>query len=90
VCSAQQDSSFCWAKMFIRDERSSLFKCQMSFAEGSILVGSILAPKSDEEQHSQHLIFFVTYERPHKLDCFITLGWKGLPWTNTLVYWVHL
>jgi len=25
---------------------------------------------------------------PNKLDCYITLGWKG-PWTNTLAYWAH-
>jgi len=22
-----------------------------------------------------------------KLECYITLGWKGLSWTNTLSYW---
>jgi hypothetical protein len=24
---------------------------------------------------------------PNKLECFIALGWKGLPGTNTLAYW---
>jgi hypothetical protein len=28
--------------------------------------------------------------RPNKLTCFITLGWKGLQETNTLAYWAHL
>jgi hypothetical protein len=28
--------------------------------------------------------------RPNKLDCFNTLGWKGFPGANTLGYWVHL
>ena len=28
--------------------------------------------------------------RPNKLECYITLCWKCLPWTNTLAYWVHL
>ncbi len=27
---------------------------------------------------------------PNKLDCFITLGFKGLPGTNTVAYWAHL
>jgi hypothetical protein len=26
---------------------------------------------------------------PYKLECRITLGWKGLPVTNTLAYWTH-
>ncbi len=28
--------------------------------------------------------------RPIKLECFIELGWKGLPKTNKLAYWSHL
>jgi hypothetical protein len=27
---------------------------------------------------------------PKKLESYITLGWKGLPETNTLAYWAHL
>jgi hypothetical protein len=27
---------------------------------------------------------------PNKLECFITLGWIGLPVTNTPANWVHL
>ncbi len=23
----------------------------------------------------------------NKLECYITLGWKGLPWKNNLAYW---
>ncbi len=34
--------------------------------------------------YSQHTIFFVT--APNKLECYITVGCKGLPWTNTLAY----
>jgi hypothetical protein len=26
---------------------------------------------------------------PNKLDHYITLGWKGLPGTITLAYWIH-
>ncbi len=26
---------------------------------------------------------------PNKLECYITLGLKGLPLTNTLAYWQH-
>jgi len=26
---------------------------------------------------------------PNKLECYITLGWKGLPVTNTLALWTH-
>jgi hypothetical protein len=25
----------------------------------------------------------------NKLECYIPLGWKGLPGTNTLAYWVN-
>jgi len=25
----------------------------------------------------------------NKLDCFISLGWKGLPVTNHPAYWAH-
>ncbi len=38
----------------------------------------------------EHLIFFVTYEWLHELECYMRLGWKGLPGTNSLAYWVHL
>ncbi len=34
--------------------------------------------------YSQHFIFFVTYEWTNKLQCYITLGWKGFPGTKTL------
>ncbi len=27
---------------------------------------------------------------PNKLECYITLDWKGLPETNTNTYWAHL
>ncbi len=35
---------------------------------------------------------FVTYKRaqPNKLECYITLGWNGLPGTNTLAHEAHL
>ncbi len=26
---------------------------------------------------------------PNRLDCYITLGWKVFPGTNTLAYWAH-
>jgi hypothetical protein len=26
---------------------------------------------------------------PSKLECYITLGSKGLTWTNTIAYWAH-
>ncbi len=35
--------------------------------------------------YSQHFIFSVT-NRPIKVECFMKLGWKGLPKTNTLAY----
>jgi hypothetical protein len=31
---------------------------------------------------SQQFIFFVTYETAQKLECYITLGWKGFPGTK--------
>jgi len=26
---------------------------------------------------------------PNKLECYITLSWKGLPGTNSLAYWAN-
>ncbi len=40
--------------------------------------------------HSQDLIFLQLINRPNKLECYITLGWKDLPGTNALAYWAHL
>jgi hypothetical protein len=40
--------------------------------------------------HLQHLISFVTYDWPKKLDCYITQGWEGLAGTDTLSYYTHL
>ncbi len=37
-----------------------------------------------QKPYSQYFIFFVTYEWPYKLECYITLGWKGLPGANPL------
>jgi hypothetical protein len=28
--------------------------------------------------------------RPNKSECYVTVGCKGLPGTNTVVYWAHL
>jgi hypothetical protein len=28
-------------------------------------------------------------ERINKLEVYITLGWKGLPGTDTLAYWAY-
>jgi hypothetical protein len=36
----------------------------------------------------QHFIFLINYKWANNLECYITLGWKGLPVTNTLAYWV--
>ncbi len=36
------------------------------------------------------LHFFITYKWPNKLECYIKLGWKGLPVINALAYWAHL
>ncbi len=46
--------------------------------------------EKDEVTHSQHFIFFITYEWLNKLDCYITLGWKDLTVANTLAYWAYL
>jgi hypothetical protein len=27
---------------------------------------------------------------PNKLQCYITVGWKGLSGTNALAYWAYL
>jgi hypothetical protein len=35
--------------------------------------------------------FFVSYEWANKLECYITVGWKGLLGTNTLSYiWANV
>ncbi len=43
----------------------------------------------DQGPHSQHFIFFVTYQSANKLECYITLSWKGLPGTNTQAHRAH-
>ncbi len=40
-----------------------------------------------QKLHSQNFIFSLLKNEPNKLQCYITLGWKGLPLTNTLAYW---
>jgi hypothetical protein len=35
------------------------------------------------------LNFLSIVNGPKKLACYITLDWKGLPGTNTQVYWTH-
>ncbi len=37
--------------------------------------------------HSQHFVFSLTLW--NKLECYIALGWKVLPVTNTLAFWPH-
>jgi hypothetical protein len=34
--------------------------------------------------------FFITYLWANKLECYITLGSKGLSGKNTPAYWAHL
>ncbi len=38
------------------------------------------------EPYSQHSIYFIYFMGTYKLECYITLGWKGLPGTNTLAF----
>jgi hypothetical protein len=33
------------------------------------------------------LFLFVTYRFSYKDTAFVRLGWKSLPWTNTLAYY---
>ncbi len=39
--------------------------------------------------HSQHIIFFMTYKRPNKLECYITLSLNILQMTSFLSLWAH-
>jgi hypothetical protein len=34
-------------------------------------------------------VFTILTNGPIKLECYITLGWKGLLGTNTVAYWAH-
>jgi hypothetical protein len=34
--------------------------------------------------------FYITYEKANKLVCYITIGWKGLPGTNALAYFLFI
>ncbi len=36
---------------------------------------------------SQHFTFFRTYKWVQGAECYITLDWKGLQWSNTRAYW---
>jgi len=31
-----------------------------------------------------------TFKLANKLECYITLDWKGITGSNTLAYWAHL
>jgi hypothetical protein len=44
----------------------------------------IFQPGKAQGPYSQGLIFFVICEWPNKLECYITLGWKGFLERNTL------
>ncbi len=55
------------------DKHFSLFGPIMSYEENEVL------QIRDLESYSQHFIFFVTYKWAKKLECYITLGWKGVP-----------
>jgi hypothetical protein len=35
-------------------------------------------------------VFSTLKNMPDKLECYITLGRKGLPVTNNLAFWTHL
>ena len=45
---------------------------------------------SKEKKNREHIhntSFYSYLKNRHKLDCLITIGWKGLPGTNALAYW---
>ncbi len=61
------------------------FECKRKKFEQTIflLINSYHGP------NSQHFIFFLTHTSGQKPECYIPLGWKGLPGTNTLAYWTQ-
>ncbi len=36
--------------------------------------------------YSKEVISFISLNRPNKLECYVTLGWKGLARANTKAY----
>ncbi len=40
--------------------------------------------------YSQHSNALQLLNGPSKLECYITLPWKGVHWINTLAHWAHL
>jgi hypothetical protein len=42
-----------------------------------------------EGPNSPPFIFSKLMNGPNMLECYITIGWKGLSVTNTLAYWVQ-
>jgi hypothetical protein len=63
----------------------------------SLWVGSQLFSKkyyfgvevSAQGSYLNHTIFIVAFDGPNKLECYIALGWKILPGTDTLAHWVN-
>jgi hypothetical protein len=65
------------------DKQSSLLGPLVSYKEYKVLW------IRRQRLYTQHFIFPVNYEFANKLECYIALGLKGLPWTNNLAYWAH-
>jgi hypothetical protein len=67
----------------------SLTKCLL-LQHGNVQNISFKVNIRDLGPYSQNFIILKLKNDPNKLECFITLGWRGFPLTNTLGYWTNL
>jgi hypothetical protein len=65
-------------EMLVREKHSCVLDPFISYIKNEVLwIHSLVL-------YSQPFIFFETYKLTNKLECYITLVWKGLPGTKTL------
>jgi len=63
-----------------RDRHSSLLGPYENYKGNEVLLIWL------QGSYSKHFIFFITYRCLYELECYMSLGWKGLPWTDSLAY----
>ncbi len=65
-----------------RDKNSGLFGPFLCYEEIEVFVNTVCGVHSTS--FSSELM-----NGSNKIQCYIILGWKDFPWTNTLAYWEH-
>ncbi len=68
-----------WAKMTSLRGKLTATACHLTKFVNKAELQTFLSTNLDQKSISSN-----------KLECYISLGWIGLPETNTLAYWTHL